>query len=178
MDSKISRFSILPAVRGPIYGSSMGDKSLPELCIAAELRMLEPDQVKSKSRTYRSRWWMTKASASLISCCRPNEYAIVHATIRGRFFAGQEIADPRGKRWGGYGHMGCCSLLVIEQVVAVDPHDRDDLDYESFVDVPDVDKLKCGYQDLMDLRPYRDMINAQGLPRQMKGNGPLRTLGV
>jgi hypothetical protein len=92
----------------------------------------------------------------------PPSYAIAHATIIGRFFSGKEISYPKGKRWGGYGHMGCCSLLVIQQVVAVDPHDRDDLDYESFVDQPDVDKLKCGgYQDLAEILPYQNMLAAQ-----------------
>ena len=89
-------------------------------------------------------------------------YAMVHATLVGRFFSGREIPDPNGKRWGGYGHMGCCSLLVIERVLAVDPQDRNDLDYESFVDQPDLEKLKCGtYQDLMEILPYRDMLKAQ-----------------
>ena len=57
--------------------------------------------------------------------------------------------------------MGCCSLLVIQQIVSVDPHDRDDLDYESFVDQPDMEKLRCGgYRDLMEILPYRDMLLA------------------
>ena len=56
---------------------------------------------------------------------------------------------------GGYGHMGCCSLFVIQQVLAVDPNVRVDLNYESYAELPDIDKLKCGYQDLMDLQPYQ-----------------------
>jgi hypothetical protein len=94
---------------------------------------------------------------------------MAHASLVGRFFAGKEISDPRGKRWGGYGHMGCCSLLVIQRVLSVDPHDRDDLDYESFVDMPDVDKIKCGYQDLMDILPYRDMLKAQEVAETEEG---------
>lgn len=43
------------------------------------------------------------------------------ATLRGHFFAGEKQQKPGGREyWGGYGHLGCCSLLVIEQVVAVD----------------------------------------------------------
>lgn len=38
------------------------------------------------------------------------------ATLRGHFFAGKK--QPAAG--GGYGHLGCCSLLVIEQVMAVD----------------------------------------------------------
>ena len=38
----------------------------------------------------------------------------------GRFFAGLKQRTPKGDFFGGYGHLGCCSLLVIEQVLAVD----------------------------------------------------------
>jgi hypothetical protein len=38
----------------------------------------------------------------------------------GRFFAGQKQRTPKGDFWGGYGHLGCCSLLVIEQVLDVE----------------------------------------------------------
>jgi hypothetical protein len=91
----------------------------------------------------------------------PRAYAIVHATLVGRFFSGKQISYPKAKYWGGYGHMGCCSLFVIQQVLSVDPHNRNDLDYESYVDQPDVDKLKCGYQELTEMLPYKDMLAAQ-----------------
>jgi hypothetical protein len=38
----------------------------------------------------------------------------------GRFFGGLKQPTPHGDFWGGYGHLGCCSLLVIQQVLAVD----------------------------------------------------------
>jgi hypothetical protein len=38
----------------------------------------------------------------------------------GRFFAGIKQQTPKGEFWGGYGHFGCCSLLVIQQVLTVD----------------------------------------------------------
>jgi hypothetical protein len=42
----------------------------------------------------------------------------VHASVRGRvFYAPQKIFGPAD---GGYGHMGCCMLLAIEQVLSVD----------------------------------------------------------
>jgi hypothetical protein len=92
----------------------------------------------------------------------PRTYAMAHGVIVGRFFSGREIADGRGKHWGGYGHMGCCSLLVIQQVLAVDPHDRSDLDYESYADPPGLDKLKCGgYQYLTPIQPYQEMLESQ-----------------
>ncbi|MEJ2246811.1 MAG: hypothetical protein P8Y80_12150 [Acidobacteriota bacterium] len=40
----------------------------------------------------------------------------VTATIIGRFFAGNKTGIP-GR---GYGHMGCCSLLVIQQILSID----------------------------------------------------------
>jgi hypothetical protein len=97
---------------------------------------------------------------------RPQD-SMVHATLVGRFFSGQrqELSGgllPEGYRWSGYGHMGCCSLLAIEKVLAVDPQDRKDLDYGAWPDQPDVDKLECGYQDLIPLEPYRSVIEAQG----------------
>src|SRR5262245_33028321 len=42
------------------------------------------------------------------------------AHLIGRFFAGLKQRTPNGDFWGGYGHLGCCSLLVIEQVLAVE----------------------------------------------------------
>jgi len=43
-----------------------------------------------------------------------------HATLVGVYFAGQKQVLPGGTFWGGYGHMGMFSLLVIEQVVTAE----------------------------------------------------------
>ena len=42
------------------------------------------------------------------------------AHLIGRFFAGLKQRTPHGEVWGGYGHLSCCSLLVIERVLAVE----------------------------------------------------------
>ena len=42
------------------------------------------------------------------------------AHLIGRFFAGLKQHTTKGDVWGGYGHFGCCSLLVIQQVLAVE----------------------------------------------------------
>jgi hypothetical protein len=44
----------------------------------------------------------------------------VRATLRGTIFArqGKQSWQPA---WGGYGHMGCCILFVVQQVTFVDP---------------------------------------------------------
>jgi len=52
-------------------------------------------------------------------------------------------------------------LLVIQQVLSVDSHDRSDLNYESAVDSPDIDKFKCGYRMLVADSDYSAMIKAQ-----------------
>jgi len=53
----------------------------------------------------------------------------VRASLVGRFFSGN--VDQGQRKMPGYGHMGCCSLFVIQQVKSVDPHDRRDLDYSA-----------------------------------------------
>jgi hypothetical protein len=42
----------------------------------------------------------------------------VTATLTGMFLAGEEFRNPKGDviGFGGYGHLGCCALLVISQV--------------------------------------------------------------
>lgn len=87
--------------------------------------------------------------------------AIVHMTLVGRFFSGRQIKYPKGTFWGGYGHMGCCSLLTIQEVKSVDGQDRDDLDYGASADQPDIDKTGCGYRFLTPIQPTSDLIKAQ-----------------
>jgi hypothetical protein len=87
--------------------------------------------------------------------------AIVHATLVGRFFSGRQIKYPKGTSWGGYGHMGCCSLLAIQEVKSLDGQDRDDLDYGASADQPDIDKTGCGYRFLTPIQPTSDLIKAQ-----------------
>lgn len=47
----------------------------------------------------------------------------VSATLRGRVFARYEgIGGTQNHpEWRGYGHMGCCMLFAVTQVIAVDP---------------------------------------------------------
>jgi hypothetical protein len=83
-----------------------------------------------------------------------------HATIVGRFFSGALGSDGRVER--GYGHMGCCSLLAIEQVVAVDPQTRTELDYRARADEPKIEnKAGCGVRDLLFKHAQAELIDAQ-----------------
>jgi hypothetical protein len=47
----------------------------------------------------------------------------VRATLRGRIFARYEgiAGTQQNLGWRGYGHMGCCMLFVVTQVVSIDP---------------------------------------------------------
>jgi len=55
---------------------------------------------------------------------------IVRASLVGTLLVKPDDRSPLGTM-SGYGHMGCCSLFVIEQVVRFDDHNRKDLDYSS-----------------------------------------------
>lgn len=88
--------------------------------------------------------------------------SVIHARLIGRFFAGREETGQNGRKyWVGYGHMGCCSLFVIQQVVAVSAQDRSDLDYGASADQPDIDRVGCGYRFLTPLEPVANALHAQ-----------------
>jgi hypothetical protein len=53
----------------------------------------------------------------------------VRTTIEGTFFSGRNVQFGESTRWRGFGHMGCCSLFVIQRVNSFEPHTRSDLDY-------------------------------------------------
>lgn len=55
----------------------------------------------------------------------------VHLTAVGTFFSGEKRTQNGQTVWGGAGHLGCCSLFVIQQVESFDPHIRKDLDYSA-----------------------------------------------
>ncbi len=52
------------------------------------------------------------------------EAIVAQVTMVGRFFAGERTSSPNGDTWTGYGHLGCCSLLAIRQIVSVKQVDR------------------------------------------------------
>lgn len=87
--------------------------------------------------------------------------SVGRATIRGRFFAGELITTQVRSFWGGYGHMGCCSLLAIQQIVSVDPHESTELDYGAETDEPDLNKECTGYEILNEIPNWKLSIKAQ-----------------
>lgn len=56
---------------------------------------------------------------------------VARATLVGTVLVAMEGRDADPSRLSGYGHLGCCSLFVIERVESFDPHTRKDLDYSS-----------------------------------------------
>jgi len=62
----------------------------------------------------------------------------VTATLTGRFFAGLEQKLPDNKTYyGGYGHLGCCSLFVIMEVSGVESNPPANLSLHGTVSGPD-----------------------------------------
>lgn len=53
----------------------------------------------------------------------------VRVTVVGRFFLGRKDTLGGSQSWGGYGHLGCCSLFAIQRVEQFEPHTRNDVDY-------------------------------------------------
>jgi hypothetical protein len=87
--------------------------------------------------------------------------SVVRATIVGRFFAGERTAGTKVDTWGGYGHLGCCSLLAIQRVGSVDPHDRTDLDYRASVDEPKLSGVGCSYGSLLRDGAFPELLAQQ-----------------
>jgi hypothetical protein len=85
--------------------------------------------------------------------------SIVHASLVGRFFAGKKMPIGTGFL-RGYGHMGCCSLLAIQQVISVDSEGRQDLDYGASAPHPEL-KGSCAYENLTEDRLYEQIIEEQ-----------------
>lgn len=84
----------------------------------------------------------------------------IHATIIGRYFSGEKHEYPNGTFWGGYGHMGCCTLLAVERIVSVDPHDRKDIDYGASDTIPELNKLNS-YEIVTPNNSSKDLIMVQ-----------------
>jgi hypothetical protein len=84
----------------------------------------------------------------------------IYATIIGRYFSGKKREDPDDALLRGYGHLGCCTLLAIERIVSVDPHDRKDVDYGASDNLPELNKLNS-YEIVTPHESSKDLITAQ-----------------
>lgn len=87
--------------------------------------------------------------------------AVEHATLIGTFFAGQQMETTTEHYWGGYGYMGCCSLLAIQEVKDADTEWRADMDYgesNEKLDLPDPD---CTLRMLLPDEQNATLMQAQ-----------------
>ena len=87
--------------------------------------------------------------------------AVEHATLIGTFFAGQQMETATEHYWGGYGYMGCCSLMAIQEVKDADTQWRPDLDYgesNEKLNLPDPD---CTLRMLLPDEQNAALIQAQ-----------------
>lgn len=89
--------------------------------------------------------------------------AMVRATLIGRFFSGKKTKYPNGEdAWTGFGHMGCCSLFAIQQVVSVDIRDQMGLDNSASVEHPNQKWEGCeNYSTLLKTPEYVRMLDQQ-----------------
>jgi hypothetical protein len=142
------------AASGTIYccgGAGERNRPKPLVVEGIQIRLIDNDRFREFDRLLQAPFRSGKHGS------------IVHAAIVGRFFAGREEQFQNGGRgFRGYGHMGCCSLLAIEEIRSVDAQDRQGLDYGASPDQPDLSKLRCGTeQDLIPLDLYKEIMNAQ-----------------
>jgi hypothetical protein len=72
----------------------------------------------------------------------------VRVTALGRFFSGEKRTINGVTSWGGAGHMGCCSLFVIERVESFEAHTKSDLDYTA--EAGWYEKEGCKFRSLGD----------------------------
>lgn len=121
------------------YGGTAGSNTIYCCNVPAERRRDAPLRVEGiETRMVEDRQFRT-----FDRLLQSNPEVILHATLRGRFFAGEEAELPGGKRWTGYGHFGLFSLFVIEQVVSIDHTDLRDVDYDVAGAAPPGDGEDC-----------------------------------
>jgi hypothetical protein len=92
----------------------------------------------------------------------------VRVTAVGRFFSGEKQTIEGSTYWRGFGHIGCCSLFVIQRVEWFEPHTRSDVDYTS--EAGWYEKEGCHYGSLRYLRhvsfTYEDGTAEQAIAEQ------------
>lgn len=96
----------------------------------------------------------------------------VRVTALGRFFSGEKRTINGTAAWGGAGHMGCCSLFVIERVESFEAHTRTDLDYTAeagWYEKEDCKFRTLRYQSHVSMA-YPDETTEQTITQQRKAD--------
>ncbi|HEY3988856.1 MAG TPA: hypothetical protein VGM02_06120 [Acidobacteriaceae bacterium] len=86
--------------------------------------------------------------------------AVEHATLIGTFFAGQRMDDLEHS-WGGFGYLGCCSLLAVQEVKDPDTEWRANLDYGESNEKLDLPSPECNLRMLLPEEQNAALIEAQ-----------------
>lgn len=96
----------------------------------------------------------------------------VWVTALGRFFSGEKRTINGSTTWGGAGHLGCCSLIVIERVESFEAHTRSDLDYTA--EAGWYEKEGCKFDTLRDQThvsiAYPDGTTQEAIEQQRKAD--------
>ncbi|MGA8365923.1 MAG: hypothetical protein ACLQMT_02465 [Candidatus Acidiferrales bacterium] len=87
----------------------------------------------------------------------------VRVTAVGRFFSGEKRTVDGSIYWGGAGHLGCCSLLVIQRVEWFEPHTRKDVDYTAEAGWYEAEG--CNYRSMHYIR-YVSIPDSDGTAEQ------------
>jgi hypothetical protein len=96
----------------------------------------------------------------------------VRVAALGRFFSGEKRTINGATSWGGAGHLGCCSLFVIERVESFEAHTRTDLDYTA--EAGWYEKEGCKFRTLRDQShvsvAYPDDTTGQAIAQQKRAD--------
>jgi hypothetical protein len=99
------------------YGGKTGSGTMYCCDVPAERQRSEPLVVEGIATSLEE----DEQFRALTKLLRKPPASGARATVIGRFFAGKRKEYTEDKRWGGFGHMGCCSLFIIQRVVSVSP---------------------------------------------------------
>ncbi len=104
--------------------------------------------------------------------------AVAHATVLGRFFSGKKMDFAKSSAYGGYGHMGMCSLFAVQKVIAIDSQNQKDLDYRASDYYQPVLEKADSYEFLDVYNSSKDLIElqqkAESGEREWSFNNPQR----
>ena len=78
---------------------------------------------------------------------------MLRGTLVGRFFAGERSKLSGDKPPGGFGHMGCCTLLAIQEVETSDTENHPNLDSGASVNQPELSRAGCSFRGLLSVEP-------------------------
>lgn len=102
------------------------------------------------------------------SLLRVERDTTVRVTVVGTFFSGAKQTANGSTFWSGAGHMGCCSLFVIQRVEWFGAHAENNVDYSA--DAGWYESVGCEYGSLRYLKhvsvSYAEQATGQAIAQQ------------